>query len=179
MRFPVAYVKTFQGPATGIVVERERLGQVRHARCLARPTKPKLGLSGRNYGRVVYEGAEGRVWTSRRTTRTSIRSPSCIGATASSTAWRRSTRPPAVTGEVKGHIPERHGRHDGGHVPSGLNSPGNSARSSSWSTSSSAGRRSSPWRNGARQQRHDPASCTAPVTATYTRQKNTRRRPSG
>jgi ribulose-bisphosphate carboxylase large chain len=25
MRFPVAYVKTFQGPATGIVVERERL----------------------------------------------------------------------------------------------------------------------------------------------------------
>ena len=25
MRLPVAYVKTFQGPATGIVVERERL----------------------------------------------------------------------------------------------------------------------------------------------------------
>ncbi|CAN5885163.1 hypothetical protein BH18ACI4_BH18ACI4_28450 [soil metagenome] len=25
MRFPVAYLKTFQGPATGIVVERERL----------------------------------------------------------------------------------------------------------------------------------------------------------
>ena len=25
MRIPVAYVKTFQGPPTGIVVERERL----------------------------------------------------------------------------------------------------------------------------------------------------------
>src|ERR1700745_3314511 len=28
MRFPAAYVKTFSGPPTGIVVERERLGKV-------------------------------------------------------------------------------------------------------------------------------------------------------
>src|SRR6201985_1023230 len=28
MRLPVAYVKTFQGPATGIVVERERVPQI-------------------------------------------------------------------------------------------------------------------------------------------------------
>ena len=28
MRLPVAYLKTFQGPATGIVVERERLHQI-------------------------------------------------------------------------------------------------------------------------------------------------------
>jgi ribulose-bisphosphate carboxylase large chain len=58
MRLPVAYVKTFQGPATGIVVERERLN------CFGRPllgatVKPKLGLSGRNYGRVVYEALRG------------------------------------------------------------------------------------------------------------------------
>ena len=58
MRLPVAYVKTFQGPATGIVVERERLN------CFGRPllgatVKPKLGLSGRNYGRVVYEALKG------------------------------------------------------------------------------------------------------------------------
>ncbi len=58
MRLPVAYVKTFQGPATGIVVERERLN------CYGRPllgatVKPKLGLSGRNYGRVVYEALKG------------------------------------------------------------------------------------------------------------------------
>ncbi|MEO1328876.1 MAG: form I ribulose bisphosphate carboxylase large subunit [Pseudomonadota bacterium] len=58
MRLPTAYVKTFQGPATGIVVERERLN------CYGRPllgatVKPKLGLSGRNYGRVVYEALKG------------------------------------------------------------------------------------------------------------------------
>jgi len=58
MRLPVAYLKTFQGPATGVVVERERLN------CFGRPVlgatvKPKLGLSGRNYGRVVFEGLKG------------------------------------------------------------------------------------------------------------------------
>ncbi len=58
MRFPIAYLKTFQGPPTGIVVERERLN------CYGRPLlgatmKPKLGLSGRNYGRVVYEALKG------------------------------------------------------------------------------------------------------------------------
>jgi ribulose-bisphosphate carboxylase large chain len=58
MRIPPQYLKTFQGPATGIVVERERLN------CFGRPLlgatmKPKLGLSGRNYGRVVYEALRG------------------------------------------------------------------------------------------------------------------------
>ena len=58
MRFPVAYVKTFQGPATGIVVERERLDKFGRP-LLGATVKPKLGLSGRNYGRVVYEGLKG------------------------------------------------------------------------------------------------------------------------
>ncbi|RAI35348.1 form I ribulose bisphosphate carboxylase large subunit [Rhodoplanes serenus] len=58
MRLPQAYVKTFKGPPTGIVVERERLN------CFGRPllgatVKPKLGLSGKNYGRVVYEALRG------------------------------------------------------------------------------------------------------------------------
>ncbi len=58
MRIPPHYLKTFQGPATGIVSERERLN------CYGRPLlgatmKPKLGLSGRNYGRVVYEALKG------------------------------------------------------------------------------------------------------------------------
>ncbi len=58
MRFPVAYVKTFQGPPTGIVVERERLDK--YGRPLLGATiKPKLGLSGKNYGRVVYEALLG------------------------------------------------------------------------------------------------------------------------
>jgi ribulose-bisphosphate carboxylase large chain len=58
MRISPHYLKTFQGPATGIVVERERMN------CFGRPIlgatmKPKLGLSGRNYGRVVYEALKG------------------------------------------------------------------------------------------------------------------------
>ncbi|WP_207459783.1 form I ribulose bisphosphate carboxylase large subunit [Azospirillum sp. SYSU D00513] len=58
MRIPVAYMKTFQGPATGIIVERERLNN--YGRPLLGATmKPKLGLSGRNYGRVVYEALRG------------------------------------------------------------------------------------------------------------------------
>ncbi len=58
MRLPVSYVKTFQGPATGIVVERERLN-VFGRPLLGATVKPKLGLSGRNYGRVVYEALRG------------------------------------------------------------------------------------------------------------------------
>ena len=58
MRMPVAYLKTFQGPPTGIVVERERLDKFGRP-LLGATTKPKLGLSGRNYGRVVYEALKG------------------------------------------------------------------------------------------------------------------------
>ena len=58
MRIPVAYLKTFNGPATGIVVERERLDKFGRP-LLGATTKPKLGLSGRNYGRVVYEALKG------------------------------------------------------------------------------------------------------------------------
>jgi ribulose-bisphosphate carboxylase large chain len=58
MRFPPHYVKTFQGPATGIVMEREYLNK--YGRPLMGATvKPKLGLSARNYGRVVYEALRG------------------------------------------------------------------------------------------------------------------------
>jgi ribulose-bisphosphate carboxylase large chain len=58
MRIPAHYLKTFQGPATGIVVERERLN-VFGRPLLGATMKPKLGLSGRNYGRVVYEALKG------------------------------------------------------------------------------------------------------------------------
>src|SRR6202789_1961721 len=58
MRFPVAYVKTFNGPPTGIVVERERLDKFGRP-LLGATVKPKLGLSGKNYGRVVYEALKG------------------------------------------------------------------------------------------------------------------------
>lgn len=58
MRLPVAYCKTFKGPPTGIVGERERLDKFGRP-LLGATTKPKLGLSGKNYGRVVYEGLKG------------------------------------------------------------------------------------------------------------------------
>ncbi|MGH3565771.1 MAG: form I ribulose bisphosphate carboxylase large subunit [Pseudonocardia sp.] len=58
MRIPVAYIKTFQGPAHGIVMEREYLNKYGRP-LLGATTKPKLGLSARNYGRVVYEALRG------------------------------------------------------------------------------------------------------------------------
>jgi ribulose-bisphosphate carboxylase large chain len=58
MRIPVAYVKTFKGPPTGLIVERERLDKFGRP-LLGATTKPKLGLSARNYGRVIYEGLKG------------------------------------------------------------------------------------------------------------------------
>ncbi len=58
MRIPVAYLKTFQGPAHGIVMEREYLNKFGRP-LLGATVKPKLGLSARNYGRVVYEALKG------------------------------------------------------------------------------------------------------------------------
>jgi ribulose-bisphosphate carboxylase large chain len=58
LRIPAAFVKTFKGPPTGLIVERERLDKFGRP-LLGATTKPKLGLSGRNYGRVVYEGLKG------------------------------------------------------------------------------------------------------------------------
>jgi ribulose-bisphosphate carboxylase large chain len=58
MRFPAAYVKTYLGPPTGIIVERERLDKFGRP-LLGATVKPKLGLSGKNYGRVVYEALKG------------------------------------------------------------------------------------------------------------------------
>src|SRR3954469_21302185 len=58
MRIPSHYVKTFQGPPHGIVTEREYLDKFGRP-LLGATTKPKLGLSAKNYGRVVYEALRG------------------------------------------------------------------------------------------------------------------------
>ena len=58
MRIPLHYVKTFQGPAHGIVMEREYLNKYGRP-LLGATVKPKLGLSARNYGRVVSEALRG------------------------------------------------------------------------------------------------------------------------
>ena len=55
---PVALLKTYQGPACGLIVERERMDKFGRP-LLGATVKPKLGLSGKNYGRVVFEGLKG------------------------------------------------------------------------------------------------------------------------
>jgi ribulose-bisphosphate carboxylase large chain len=58
LRIPLHYTKTFPGPPHGIVTEREYLDKYGRP-LLGATTKPKLGLSARNYGRVVYEALRG------------------------------------------------------------------------------------------------------------------------
>ena len=58
LRIPIHYVKTFPGPPHGIVMEREYLNKYGRP-LLGATVKPKLGLSARNYGRVVYEALKG------------------------------------------------------------------------------------------------------------------------
>jgi len=101
MRLPVAYVKTFQGPPTGIVVERERLDKFGRP-LLGATVKPKLGLSGKNYGRVVYEALRGGL--------DFVKDDENIGSQPFM-HWRDRflfameavNRAQAATGEVKGH----------------------------------------------------------------------------
>ena len=58
MRIPKTYVKTFQGPPHGIVMEREFIDTFGRP-LIGATVKPKLGLSAKNYGRVVYEALSG------------------------------------------------------------------------------------------------------------------------
>ena len=58
MRIPPHYVKTFQGPPHGVVMEREYLDKFGRP-LIGATTKPKLGLSAKNYARVVYEALRG------------------------------------------------------------------------------------------------------------------------
>lgn len=101
MRMPVAYLKSFDGPPTGIVVERERLDKFGRP-LLGATIKPKLGLSGKNYGRVVYEALKGGLDFTKDDE--NINSQSFMH-------WRDRflfcmeavNRASAATGEVKGH----------------------------------------------------------------------------
>jgi ribulose-bisphosphate carboxylase large chain len=101
MRIPTHYVKTFQGPAHGIVMEREYLNKYGRP-LLGATTKPKLGLSARNYGRVVYEALRGGLdftkddenINSQPFMRWRDRFLFCMEAV---------NRAQAATGEIKGH----------------------------------------------------------------------------
>jgi ribulose-bisphosphate carboxylase large chain len=58
LRIPPAYLSTFPGPPHGITVEREKLNKFGRP-LLGATVKPKLGMSARTYGRVVYEALRG------------------------------------------------------------------------------------------------------------------------
>ncbi|KAE9591209.1 putative ribulose-bisphosphate carboxylase [Lupinus albus] len=58
LRIPNAYVKTFQGPPHDIQVERDKLNKC-GSPLLGCTIKPKLGLSAKNNGIVVYECLHG------------------------------------------------------------------------------------------------------------------------
>jgi ribulose-bisphosphate carboxylase large chain len=101
MRIPPHYAKTFQGPPHGIVMEREYLNKYGRP-LLGATVKPKLGLSARNYGRVVYEALRGGLDFTKDDE--NINSQPFM-------RWRDRflycmegvNRAEAVTGEIKGH----------------------------------------------------------------------------
>src|ERR671919_177360 len=101
MRLPVAYVKTFEGPPTGIVVERERLDKFGRP-LLGATVKPKLGLSGRNYGRVVYEALKGGLDFTKDDENTNSQ-PFMHWRDRFLFCMEAVKRAEAMTGEVKGH----------------------------------------------------------------------------
>src|SRR5436190_21438355 len=101
LRIPTHYVKTFPGPPLGIVMEREHLNKYGRP-LLGATVKPKLGLSARNYGRVVYEALVGGLAftkddeniNSQPFMRWRDRFQFCMDAV---------NRAQAATGEIKGH----------------------------------------------------------------------------
>jgi ribulose-bisphosphate carboxylase large chain len=101
MRIPLHYVKTFQGPAHGIVMEREYLDKFGRP-ILGATTKPKLGLSARNYGRVVYEALRGGLDFTKDDENINSQ-PFMRWRDRYVYAMEGVNRAQAATGEVKGH----------------------------------------------------------------------------
>src|ERR1700716_3390202 len=101
MRIPPHYAKTFQGPAHGIVMEREYLNKYGRP-LLGATTKPKLGLSARNYGRVVFEALRGGLDFTKDDENINSQ-PFMRWRDRYLFAMEAVKRAPAATGEIKGH----------------------------------------------------------------------------
>ena len=101
MRIPVAYLKTFPGPPHGIVMEREYLDKFGRP-LLGATTKPKLGLSAKNYGRVVYEALRGGLDFTKDDENINSQ-PFMRWRDRYIAAMEAVNRASAATGEVKGH----------------------------------------------------------------------------
>jgi ribulose-bisphosphate carboxylase large chain len=101
MRIPPHYLKTFQGPPHGIVMEREYLDKFGRP-LLGATTKPKLGLSAKNYSRVVYEALRGGLDFTKDDENINSQ-PFMRWRDRFLHAMEAVTRASAATGEVKGH----------------------------------------------------------------------------
>jgi ribulose-bisphosphate carboxylase large chain len=101
MRIPTHYLKTFQGPPHGIVMEREYLDKFGRP-LLGATTKPKLGLSAKNYGRVVYEALRGGLDFTKDDENINSQ-PFMRWRDRYLHAIEAVNRASAATGEVKGH----------------------------------------------------------------------------
>lgn len=111
MRIPIAYVKTFQGPPHGIVMEREYLNKFGRP-LLGATVKPKLGLSARNYGRVVYEALRGGLDFTKDDENINSQ-PFMRRRDRSLFAWKQSG---SRERRDQGALPQRHGRRHGSDV---------------------------------------------------------------
>ena len=114
MRIPPHYVKTFQGPPHGIVMEREYLDKFGRP-LIGATTKPKLGLSAKNYGRVVYEALRGGLDFTKDDENINSQ-PFMRWRDRFLHAQEAVSRASAMTGEVKGHYMNVTAGDDGGHV---------------------------------------------------------------
>ena len=114
IRVPVAYVKTFKGPPTGIVVERERLDKFGRP-LLGATMKPKLGLSGKNYGRVIYEALTGGLDFTKDDENINSQ-PFMHWRDRFLFGMEAVNRAQAELGRDQGPLLQRHRRDDGGHV---------------------------------------------------------------
>jgi ribulose-bisphosphate carboxylase large chain len=101
MRIPPHYLKTFQGPPHGIVMEREYLDKFGRP-LLGATTKPKLGLSAKNYSRVVYEALRGGLDFTKDDENINSQ-PFMRWRDRFLHAMEAVMRASAATGEVKGH----------------------------------------------------------------------------
>jgi len=101
MRIPPHYLKTFQGPPHGIVMEREYLDKFGRP-LIGATTKPKLGLSAKNYARVVYEALRGGLDFTKDDENINSQ-PFMRWRDRYVMAMEAVERASAETGEVKGH----------------------------------------------------------------------------
>ncbi len=101
MRIPKHYIKTFQGPPHGVVMEREYLDKFGRP-LIGATTKPKLGLSAKNYGRVVYEALRGGLDFTKDDENINSQ-PFMRWRDRFLHSMEAVSRASAATGEVKGH----------------------------------------------------------------------------